>query len=157
MSYTHSHITLVGNLTRDPECRATSSSQVANFSIAVNRRYKQGEEMREEVAFIDCEAWGFIAQRLQERGHKGKTVFCEGYFKQDNWEDKQTGQKRSRLRVRVNNLHFVEQGAAGEHNPQQASSTHTPVRAQSTATNYHAPPSHDPFANSAIEEDDPPF
>ena len=109
-------VLLMGNLTRDIELKYTASNQaVANFGLAVNRRYKTNEgESREEVTFVDLEAWGRTAEVMKQYLTKGRPVFIEGRLKLDQWEDPQ-GQKRSRMRVVVENFQFVDsRGGSGE-------------------------------------------
>ncbi len=105
---------LMGNLTRDVEIRHTAGNQaVGNFGIAVNRRYKtQSGEQREEVTFVDCEAWGRTAEVMGQYLHKGRPVFIEGRLKLDQWEGKD-GSKQSKLRVVVESFQFVDSGGGG--------------------------------------------
>ena len=99
----------MGNLTRDPELRATSGGQsVCKFSLAVSRTYKSKEgEKREETSFIDIEAWGRQAEVIAQYCTKGKPLMVEGRLKLDQWEDKQSGQKRSKLGVVLETFQFV--------------------------------------------------
>jgi len=101
---------LMGNLTRDPQLKylASNNTAVAEFGIAVNRKFKSasGEE-REEVTFIDVTAWGKTAELINQYFTKGKPIFIEGRLKLDQWEDKQGGGKRSKLSVIVENFQFV--------------------------------------------------
>lgn len=101
---------LMGNLTRDPELRHTPGNQpVANLGLAVNRRWRSPDgEMREETTFIDCEAWGKTAETLCKYLRKGRPVFIEGRLKLDQWEDKETGKKQSKLRVVVEGFQFID-------------------------------------------------
>jgi single-strand DNA-binding protein len=96
-------VMLMGNLTRDPEMKYTpKGTAIADFAIAVNRVYTtEGGEKREEVTFVDCESFGRTAEVIGEWCKKGKPIFVEGRLKLDQWEDKQTGQKRSRMKVMV--------------------------------------------------------
>jgi single-strand DNA-binding protein len=105
---------LMGNLTRDVELKYTSGNQaVANFGVAVNRRYKAGDgELREEVTFVDLEAWGRTAENLGKFFSKGRPIFIEGRLKLDTWEDQQ-GNKRSKMRVVVENFQFVDSKSDG--------------------------------------------
>lgn len=96
-----SMITLVGNLSRDPEIRFTAGGQaVLGFGIAVNRRWqdKQTQEWQEEVSFVDCTAWGQLASNISESCEKGTRVIVTGRIQQENWETKE-GEKRSKLKV----------------------------------------------------------
>ncbi len=111
MAGSYNKVLLLGNLTRDPEIRYTQSNQaVANLGLAVNRRYKtQSGEQREEVTFIDCEAWGRTAEVMGQYLKKGRPVFIEGRLKLDQWQDQQ-GQNRSKLRVVIDSFQFVDSG-----------------------------------------------
>lgn len=108
-------VMLMGNLTRDIEIRHTpSNTAVGNFGLAVNRKYKtQSGEQREEVAFIDCEAWGRTAEVMAQYLSKGRPVFVEGRLKFDSWDDKNGGGKRSKLSVVVDNFQFIDSGSGG--------------------------------------------
>lgn len=97
-----------GNLTRDPELRYTpSNTAVCVMAVAVNRKWKdQAGEMREEVTFIDAEAWGKTAEVVNQYFRKGKPIFLEGRLKLDQWDDKE-GNRRSRLKLVVESFQFV--------------------------------------------------
>lgn len=103
------NVIIGGNLTRDPEVRVTpKGTSVAQFTIGNNRKWRDdGGQDREEVAFIDCEAWGKTAENIAKYFAKGRPIIVEGRLKQEQWEDKQTGQKRSRVKVSVGQFHFV--------------------------------------------------
>jgi single-strand DNA-binding protein len=92
---------LIGNLTRDPEVRYTpKGTAVAEFGLAVNRVYTgEDGERKEEVTFVDITLWARVAEIAQQYLKKGSPVFIEGRLQLDTWDDKQTGQKRSRMRV----------------------------------------------------------
>ena len=94
-------VILLGNLTRDPEVRYTpKGSAVADLGIAVNRQYTlENGEKREEVTFVDVTFWGRTAEVAGEYLKKGRPVFIEGRLQLDTWDDKQSGQKRSKLKV----------------------------------------------------------
>ena len=101
MAASFNKVFLLGNLTRDPEVRYTpKGSAVADLGIAVNRVYTlDSGEKREEVTFVDVTLWARLAEIAGEYLKKGRPVFIEGRLQLDSWDDKQTGQKRSRLRV----------------------------------------------------------
>lgn len=104
----YNKVLLMGNLTRDVELKHIASGQaVAQLGLAVNRRFKtkDGEE-REEVTFVDCEAWGRQAEVIHQYFSKGKPIFVEGRLKLDSWEDKE-GKKQSKLRVVIEEFQFV--------------------------------------------------
>jgi len=94
-------VILLGNLTRDPEVRYTpKGSAVCDLGIAVNRVYTTDSgEKREEVTYVDVVLWARLAEIAGEYLKKGRPVFIEGRLQMDSWDDKQTGQKRTKLRV----------------------------------------------------------
>ena len=94
-------VMLIGNVTRDPEVKFTpKGSAVADLGLAVNRVYtNQAGEKSEEVTYIDVELWGRLAEIAGEYAKKGRSIFIEGRLRLDSWEDKQSGQKRNRLKV----------------------------------------------------------
>ena len=94
-------VLLIGNLTRDPEVRYTpKGTAIADIGLAINRVYSGDDgEKKEEVTFIDATLWGRQAEVAQQYLQKGSSIFIEGRLQLDNWDDKQTGTKRSRLRV----------------------------------------------------------
>ena len=94
-------VILLGNLTRDPEVRYTpKGSAVCDLGIAVNRVYTTDSgEKREEVTYVDVVLWARLAEIAGEYLKKGRPVFIEGRLQMDTWDDKQTGQKRTKLRV----------------------------------------------------------
>ena len=110
-------VLLIGNLTRDPEVRYTpKGTAVADIAIAVNRVYSgEDGEKKEEVTFVDVTLWGRQAEVAQEYLKKGRQVFVEGRLQLDTWDDKQTGQKRSRLRVVAENMQML--GSRGDSEP----------------------------------------
>jgi single-strand DNA-binding protein len=99
---------LCGHLTRDPELKFTASGKaIGNTGLAVSEKYKSGEQMKEEVTFIDIEVWGKQAETLAQYCKKGACIFIEGRLKLDQWDDKQTGQKRSKLKVVADRIQFI--------------------------------------------------
>ena len=95
-------VILMGNLTRDPEVRYTpSGTAVTDIGLAVNRYWfdKQANERREETTFVDVTLWGRQAEVAGEYLAKGRPVLIEGRLHLDSWEDRETGQKRSKLKV----------------------------------------------------------
>lgn len=104
-------VMLIGNLTRDPEVRMmTSGRPVCNFGLAMNRSYKDSEGNRkEEVTFVDIECFGPRAEAVARFFTKGRPIFVEGRLKLDQWESKE-GEKRSALRVVLDNFEFVDSG-----------------------------------------------
>ena len=102
-------VLLMGNLTRDPEVRYTpKGTAVTELGIAVNRIYTgENGEKREEVTFVDVTVWGRTAENVGEYLKKGRPVFIEGRLQLDSWEDKQSGQKRNKLKVVADNVQFL--------------------------------------------------
>ncbi len=102
-------VLLIGNLSRDPELRYTpKGTAVADIGVAVNRAYSgEDGQKREEVTFVDVTLWGRHAEVAQQYLAKGRPVLIEGRLQLDSWDDKQTGQKRSRLRVVAENLQML--------------------------------------------------
>ena len=110
-------VILAGNLTRDPEMRYTpGGTAIAKFGLAVNRKWKdsQSGEMREEVTFVDVDAFGKAAETIGNFLKKGRPVLVEGRLKLDQWDDKQTQQKRSRLGVVLESFTFLDSGQGGQ-------------------------------------------
>ena len=111
-------VILLGNLTRDPEVRYTpKGTAVADLGIAINRTYTaENGEKREEVTFVDVTFWGRTAENAGQYLKKGRPVFVEGRLQLDSWDDKQSGQKRTKLKVVGEILQFLggRPGGAGE-------------------------------------------
>jgi single-strand DNA-binding protein len=102
-------VILLGNLTRDPEVRYTpKGTAVTELGMALNRVYTaESGEKREEVTFVDVTLWGRTAEIAGEYLRKGKPVFIEGRLQLDTWDDKQSGQKRSKLKVVGEGLQLI--------------------------------------------------
>jgi single-strand DNA-binding protein len=94
-------VMLIGNLTRDPEIKYTpKGTAIAQLGLAVNRSWSNDAgEKQEETTFVDVELFGRVAEIAGEYLRKGRPVFIEGRLKLDTWDDKQSGQKRSKMRV----------------------------------------------------------
>ena len=100
-------VMLMGNLTRDPELRFTANgAAVASFGLAINRKYKQGDEWKEEVCFVDITVWAKQAGNCAEYLSKGRPVFVEGYLRLNSWET-DAGEKRNKLEVVANSVLFL--------------------------------------------------
>jgi single-strand DNA-binding protein len=108
----YNKVILIGNLTRDPELRYTPSGRaIAKLGLALNRSWKtETGETREEVTFVDVDAFGRQAEVLGQYLRKGRPVMVEGRLKLDQWDDKQTGQKRSRMGVVLESFQFLDSG-----------------------------------------------
>ena len=110
----YNKVILIGNLTRDPELRYTPKGMaIARLGIAVNRSWKtETGETREEVTFVDVDAFGRQAETIGQYMKKGRPIMVEGRLRLDTWEDKQTNQKRSKLGVVLESFQFLDSGGA---------------------------------------------
>jgi single-strand DNA-binding protein len=151
-------VILAGNLTRDPELRYTpSGTAIAKFGLAVNRRWKdQNGEQKEEVTFVDVDAFGKQAELIGQYVKKGNPLLVEGRLRLDTWEDKQTQQKKSRLGVVLEGMTFLGSGtreggdfAAG---PSGGTPSARPARPPAAT-----PPPSNSGEGMPPEEDDVPF
>ena len=110
-------VLLMGNLTRDPELRVTpKGTPICQFSLAINRQFKmESGESREEVIYVDVEAWGKQGETISKYCTKGRPLYVEGRLRLDQWEDKNTKEKRSRMKVVLENFQFLgdSRGAGG--------------------------------------------
>ncbi len=150
-------VLLMGNLTRDPEVRYTpKGTAVAELGIAVNRIYSgENGEKREEVTFVDVTVWGRTAENVGEYLKKGRPVFIEGRLQLDSWEDKQSGQKRNKLKVVADNVQFLgsPRGGAGGGGPEEGDQA--PRSRSSSGAPSSAPPKNAPSAEP--DDDEIPF
>jgi single-strand DNA-binding protein len=107
-------VMLIGNLTRDPDIKYTPKGQaIAELGLAINRRYTtESGEKREETTFVDVTLWGRLAEIAKEYLTKGRPVYIEGRLTLDTWDDKQTGQKRSKMRVTGDQMQLL--GSRGD-------------------------------------------
>lgn len=146
-------VQLMGNLTRDPELKYTPKGlAVTEIGLAINRTFRVGEEKRVETTFVDVELWGRTAEIAGEFLKKGRTVFIEGRLKLETWDDKQSGQKRSKMKVVAENMQLLggreDSGGQREASPATAQrQAHRPASAK---------PPLDPDLDSP-DEDDVPF
>ena len=145
-------VMLLGNLTRDPELRHTpKGSAVTDLGLALNRKVQDGNGgWKEEVTFVDVTVWGNSAENAHKYLSKGRGVFVEGRLQMDTWDDKETGKKRSKLKVVADNLQFLPDGKGGGGGSRPASSNESSGGAGSQGGS--AGP-----AGDFEEEDDIPF
>lgn len=100
-------VLLMGNLTRDPELKFTQSgTALCKFGLAVNRKYKAGDEWKEDVCFVDITVWGKQGENCAQYLAKGRQVFLSGRLSFNQWET-EDGQKRSKLEVVANTVQFL--------------------------------------------------
>ena len=103
-------IVMTGNLTRKPEIRYTpKGTGIADFGLASNRRYRQGDDVQEEVCFIDVTVFGSTAEAVVKHLDKGRKVVVEGRLRFHSWET-ELGQKRSKVDVVAERVNFLPQG-----------------------------------------------
>ena len=109
-------VILVGNLTRDPELRYTSNGKaIAKIGLAVNRTWtNEAGEKKEEVTFVDVDTFGRTAENVGQYMRKGSPILIEGRLRLDQWDDKQTGQKRTKLGVVADTVQFLGSARGGE-------------------------------------------
>lgn len=128
-------VILLGNLTRDPEVRYTQNgAAIAKLGMAVNRKWKdQSGAEKEEVSFIDIDAFGKQAELISQYLKKGSPLFVEGRIKTDTWDDKDTGKKLSKLKVVLEGFQFVgggkQDGGDQPSRPAQRGSAPKPAQA----------------------------
>jgi len=143
-------VILAGNLTRDPELRYTpKGTAVARIGVACNRKWKsETGELKEEVTFVDVDAFGKQAETIGQYLKKGRPILIEGRLKYDSWEDKQTKQKKSKLGVVLENFQFLDSGGGrGESGGETAAPRPPAASAAPEAGESDGPP----------ESDDVPF
>jgi len=148
-------VILAGNLTRDPELRYTpKGTAIASFGLAINRKWKsETGETKEEVTFVDVEAWDRQAEVIAQYFKKGRPILVEGRLKYDQWEDKNTHQKQSKLKVRLESFSFIDTKGADGGVPSEAPRARPPAAASAPA---EAPAPAEAEAPEP-EQDDVPF
>jgi single-strand DNA-binding protein len=170
-------VQLMGNITRDPEVRYTpKGTAVTDISLAINRNYTGDDGQRhEETTFVDITFWGRQAEVIGEYMKKGRPLYVEGRLQLDTWEDKTTGQQRSRLKVVGENFQFLgsrEDGGGGggprggggggassshdEYHEPRSSEGSRPQSAPRQAQAPAAPPARD-YDRPIEDDDDIPF
>ena len=155
-------VMLIGNLTRDPEIKYTpKGSAVADIGLAINRNYTlESGEKREETTFVDVVLWSRLAELAGQYLKKGRSVYIEGRLQLDSWDDKQTGQKRTKMRVVGEVVQFLggprESGGGGGDEEGGSSAPHKSSKPAPSKPPMKKPPT-DPDLEPAAEEDDIPF
>ena len=151
----YNKVILAGNLTRDPELKFTPKGlAIAKLGIAVNRRWKsETGEVKEEVTFVDVDSFGKQAETVAQYFRKGNSILIEGRLRLDTWDDKQTGQKRSKLGVVLEGFSFLDSkgqsdGSSGPTAPRSPASQPSNPSRPATAPDAEAMPG---------EDDDVPF
>ena len=145
-------VILAGNLTRDPELRYTPKGMaIAKVGLAINRKWKsETGEMKEEATFVDVDAFGKTAETIGQYLKKGRPILIEGRLRLDQWEDKQSGQKKSKLGVVMETFQFLDSGGGGRGGDASEAPAARPAAAS-------APASEGGEADAPHEGDDVPF
>jgi single-strand DNA-binding protein len=132
-------VILIGNLTRDVQLKyLPNQTSLGEFGMAVNRKYKAANgEQREDVCFVDCAIFGKGAEVINQYCHKGSSLYVEGRLRQENWEDKNGGGKRSKLSVIVEQFQFIGDRQQGD----QQQGDRPPQRGQSGGRQQNQPAS----------------
>ena len=146
-------VILVGNLTRDPELRYTPSGKaIAKIGLAVNRAWtSESGEKKEEVTFVDVDVFGRTAENVSQYMRKGSPILIEGRLRLDQWDDKQTGQKRSKLGVVAETVQFLGSPRGGE----GGGSALAPSRSRTTEPPPAGAPAGDADTAPPVEDDVP--
>jgi single-strand DNA-binding protein len=148
-------VILVGNLTRDPELRYTpKGTAIAKIGVAVNRVWTtETGEKKEEVTFVDVDVFGRTAENVGQYMRKGRPILIEGRLRLDQWDDKQSGQKRSKLGVVAETVQFLGSGPGGAEGGAPAA----PRAARPAAAPASAPAAEPLEGDGPPESDDVPF
>jgi single-strand DNA-binding protein len=148
-------VILAGNLTRDPEVRYTPKGMaIAKIGLAINRTWKnEAGETKEEATFVDIDAFGRQAEVISQYLKKGAPILVEGRLRLDQWDDKQTGQKRSKLGVVLEGFQFLSSGRDGGGGSSGGGRSFSQAPPSNAPASPEAPESEGP----APEEDDVPF
>ena len=141
-------VILIGNLTRDVDVKyTTGGTAVAEICLGVNRQWfdKATNSKKEEVTFVDVTLWGRTAEVAGEYLSKGSSVLIEGRLSLDTWDDKQTGQKRSKLRVVGENMTMLggKDGNARQQSQSQPQQSRQPAQSPPESHDYSPPPGGD--------------
>ncbi|MCL2879734.1 MAG: single-stranded DNA-binding protein [Treponema sp.] len=140
------HVILIGRLTRDAELKQTANGQaVCKFSIAVNRRRKNGDQWEDEANFFDIVVWGRQGESLNQYLLKGKMVAIDGELRQDRWQ--QDGQNRSKVEIVANFLQLLGGNKESSGFSGAASGNSAPSAENQNWKSQSAPPVEDNFTD----------
>lgn len=132
-------VTLIGNLTRDPELKyLPSGSAIANFGLAINRTWTKDGQKQEEVTFVDITLFGKVAEVAGQYVRKGQPLLVEGRLKTEEWTDKTSGQKRSKLVVIGENIQLLARKEDGQAAAPAPARQAAPARAAAPASKIPA-------------------
>lgn len=154
----YNKVILIGNLTRDPELRYSSKgTAIAKIALAINRTWRDANgEQKEEVTFVDIDAFGKQAETIGNYMKKGRPIMVEGRLRLDTWEDKQTNQKRSRLGVVLESFQFMDTRGPDDGSGAPRAQRPAPAAAPAPA-GAHAPSPAPEIEEPPQSEDDVPF
>lgn len=152
-------VMLAGNLTRDPQVRFIGNERaVADFGLAINRKFKTNDgQMKEEVTFVDIEAWGRTAELVGQYLTKGRACYIEGRLRLDSWEDKKDGSKRSKIKVVADNVQFLDSNRGGERGAAGTPEGDVEASSEAPAAEGRPGPAKAAPASAASVDDEPPF
>jgi single-strand DNA-binding protein len=151
-------VMLMGNITRDPELRYTPKGMaVTDIGLAVNRRYKVENEVREEVTFVDITFWGKQAEVVCQWMKKGRPLYVEGRLQMDTWDDKQSGKKMSRLKVIGEDFQFIGSREGGRQEESGGAVSEPRQAARPAGQGQSARQDSEAFPPGLDEEDEIPF
>lgn len=150
----------MGNLTRDPELRVTpKGTPICQFSLAINRQFKmESGESREEVIYVDIEAWGKQGETIAKYLTKGRPLYVEGRLRLDQWEDKNTKEKRSRMKVVLEQFQFLGDSRGGGAGGGGGAGAEPGIDQTASPEKYSPPPraaATKPAAQENLDEDVP--
>ena len=147
------HVILIGRLTRDAELKYTANGQaVCKFSVAVNRRRKNGDQWVDEPNFFDVVLWGRAGETLNQYLVKGKQIAVEGELRQDRWE--QDGQNRSKVEILANNVQLLG-GGQGSGSASGSEAGFTAPRRQAESSQGRGPSPNDGPGDDGFADDIP--
>jgi single-strand DNA-binding protein len=147
-------VLLIGNVTRDPELRYTpKGTPVAEIGVAINRIYTAADQQKQqEVTFVDVELWARLAEVAAQYLKKGRSVFVEGRLQLKSWDDKKSGQKRSRMIVVGESLQFLSDRTGIDHDSPKADSGSGAGRQQAHDPDLEVEPEDIPFVTRIHRE-----
>ena len=153
-------VMLIGNLTKDPTTRHTArGTAVADLALAINRVWIDEQNQRQnDTTFVDVTVWGRQAELAKNYLSKGRGVYIEGRLQMDTWDDKETGKKRSKLKIIGENIQFLPDGRSqGNQSHNQYSNTQAPTQSYQPEPSPAPAPQHQPSppmgASPALHED----
>lgn len=157
MARSLNQVTLMGNLTRDPELRQIPSGQsVCSFSLALNRSYKDSSgEWQEATDFVDVVAWAALGERIAQYLTKGRRCLVQGRLQSRSWE--QDGQKRNKVEVLANDVTFLDGNPSGDSSPKTSKAGDNSASSKSSGSKDKEDVVIEDISDEPINLDDIPF